>query len=198
MRRRTYLSGAVGALASFAGCSGKSSTNEGSPTESQSGLSVDSVSVIEYKPKDYEDRPEVAGTLEVEVENSGSDAITVDALRITGDIPDPHDEKNTGVFSVPGEGAMDKVDIEPDDTLRIHIESKPLYYVDLSSEDGRTQEDLSNSTCTGETRAATLHFVTENQGTINREITLRFGGDSVEFDETAPDYGCTDVTAVNT
>lgn len=197
MRRRTYLAGALGVLTAIAGCNGDSSNGESSPEQSQSGLRVASVSVIEYKPKDYDERPKVAGTLEVEVGNAASETITVDGVRITGDIPDPHDEQNLGAFSVPSEGAMDKVGIDPRETQRLQIESKPLYYVDLSSEGDRTQEELSNSTCTGMTRSATLHFKTADRGTIRRNIKMRFGGESVEFDEMAPDYGCTDVTIVN-
>ncbi|WP_226013635.1 hypothetical protein [Halomicrobium salinisoli] len=201
MKRRTYLSGAVAVLASFAGCtddgSSAATSTDQSPTQSQSGLIVKDVQVIEYKPKDYEDRPEVAGTLEATVEYAGTGSITVESFRITGDVPRPHDATRTGRFTNPSGDSIDSIDIESSESQQIQMVHEPLYYVDLSSENGRTQEELDTSTCTGETRTATLHFETENQGTIERQIELEFGGESVEFDEFAPDFGCTNVTVVS-
>lgn len=199
MRRRTYLAGAVGLLTTIAGCTdgGPSSGTETGTTTSESGLQVADVSALEFKPKDYEDRPEVAGSLEATVSYAGSGSITIEGFRITGDVPRPHDETQTGGFTNPSGDLMDSMEIGAGEQRQIVMRHEPLYYVDLSSQEGRTQEELDNNTCTGENRSATLHFDTETKGTIERDIVLEFGGETVEFDELAPDYGCTNVTVVS-
>ncbi|SFS09979.1 hypothetical protein SAMN05216559_3633 [Halomicrobium zhouii] len=196
MNRRGYLTGVLGGLVGSTGCLGGGTSGEDNTESKKAGLAVTNISIIEYKPKDYEDRPKIAGSIEVTVENTGSAPLTITALRISGDVPRPHDETQTGRFTIPSQDLVDEVELGSKETQKLRVRHEPLYYVDLSSEQGRTQEELDASTCTGENRAATLHFDTEEQGTVDRDIELVFDGESVEFDEMAPDYGCTDVTAI--
>ncbi|WP_226023661.1 hypothetical protein [Halomicrobium salinisoli] len=199
MRRRTYLALATGLLSGVTGCTerGPSGGIETTTTTSGSVFQVTDVSVLEYKPKDYEDRSKVAGSLEATIRYNGSDSIILESFRITGDVPRPHNEMRTGEFTNPSGDAIDSIEIGSGETQRIRMLHEPLYYVDLSSEGERTQEELDSSTCTGSSRKATLHFETKNRDIIEREITLEFGGNTVEFDEFAPDYGCTNVTVVS-
>lgn len=192
MKRRAFVAGIVGGMTTLAGCTSQSSPDGGS--SDQSSLSLRSTEVIEYKPKDYEDRPDIAGAIKVTVENSGSNPLTLTNFRVSGDVPRPHDETQPGRFTVPSQDLIDQVEVSPGEKQQLRMRHEPLYYVDLDSEGERSQEDLDTSTCTGETRTATLHFETEERGTIDKEIKLEFAGQSVEFDELAPDYGCTNVT----
>lgn len=195
MNRRAYLAGVLGGLVGSSGCLDSGTPGEATTKSEGAKLALTNISIIEFKPKDYEDRPAIAGSIEATVENTGSAPLTITAFRISGEVPQPHDETKPGVFSIPSQEVIEKVEISPGKSQRIRMRHEPLYYVDLSSEKGRTQEELDASTCTGEIRAATLHFETEEQGIVDRDIELIFDGESVEFDEMAPDYGCTDVTA---